>query len=148
MWMYWKDSLIGETLKEIETGPDRVAGIVAGSLLEDQLLRVLKDHMIQDDKVLGEMFQGVGPLATHSSRVKLAYLLQIIDEVVMKDLIIIKDIRNLFAHSLEPLSFGTQKIQDKCKNLKLIDNTTFSISVTKTDGTVVEIEVIDEERSA
>lgn len=43
-------------------------------------------------------------------------------EVAYKDLNTIKDIRNLFAHSMDVLSFKTNEVVNLCKNLKIVEH--------------------------
>ena len=116
---------------------DRGKFIVAGSFLDEELELVLRKHMRELPKDLeSELFTGYGPLGSFSGKIKLAFALKIIDEAVYRDLLVIKALRNHFAHaysddsayddwikqSAMSLAFGTTKD----KNLK---DFCFSLSV-------------------
>jgi DNA-binding MltR family transcriptional regulator len=62
-----------------------------------------------------------GALGPYGARVHLGYLLGLYGGTVYSDLKTIGGIRNKFAHKAENLSFGTQSIGDKCKNLSFVD---------------------------
>jgi DNA-binding MltR family transcriptional regulator len=95
---------------------DRSAALLASSFLEnclEQLIREkLANHPIKDG-----LFRGFGPLATFSARSDIALLLGLIPEHIYSDLKIIRKIRNEFAHTPRPLSFGEGQIKDLAANL-------------------------------
>jgi hypothetical protein len=63
------------------------------------------------------MFKGYGPLATFSAKIELAYLMGVISAQERRDLLIIKDVRNEFAHRPDERTFGSQRISALCGNL-------------------------------
>jgi DNA-binding MltR family transcriptional regulator len=80
---------------------------------------MLKRKLVQDDKVIDDMFRHIGPLGTFSSRIGLAYLVGRISKTVYENLETIRKIRNDFAHTRDDLQFSCQGISDRCKNLYL-----------------------------
>jgi DNA-binding MltR family transcriptional regulator len=93
-----------EMRKEITNGPPRVQAIVAGALLEDVLRAALAYNLIElSESELKELFENNGPLATFSSRIKMAYALGLISSEVKHDLDVVRDIRNDFAHELRSI---------------------------------------------
>jgi hypothetical protein len=52
----------------------------------------------------------------------LGYMLKLYDETSWRDLDIIRDVRNDFAHKTEFRSFEHQSIKDRCERLKACDN--------------------------
>jgi hypothetical protein len=103
------------TVVEIEEQTDRAAAIIAGSYLEDFLAAAIRSKFTQDEKVLNQFFNGMGPLATFSAKIDMAYLLHLVDEDNRKRLHQIRRIRNEFAHDLSPLKFETLRIADMCR---------------------------------
>jgi hypothetical protein len=108
---------------------DRAIGIVVGSIIEMRVTALLKDNMIKEQdsaKLKGEtihskMFHSSAPLGSFSAKIRLAYLLKLVNEHALRDLENLKDIRNLFAHDLSIGSFDIQVVIDKCKNFTLCD---------------------------
>ena len=97
---------------------DRSAALLAAALLDAQLEDLfrarLKHHQ---DRLL--VFDG--PLASFWSRIKMARALDWIDGDVERDLDVIRDIRNRFAHSFEQdLNFEESEIRGWCSSLLTI----------------------------
>lgn len=73
--------------------------------------------LVENKNTDKDLFEGTAPLSTFSSRIKLAYYLGLISRNCRRDLDIVRGIRNDFAHKPEIISFETQSIRDRCKNL-------------------------------
>jgi hypothetical protein len=99
------DSLKGES--------DRAAVIIAGSLLEDELGKLIGKVMRQlaaDDRQ--RLFGFDGPVGTFSNRILLAYALRLIDSNDRRQLDLLREMRNACAHSRVPLTFETPELRD------------------------------------
>ena len=110
---------------------DRACAILGAALL-DARLESLYNRRFQFSK--DELLSGNGPLSTFSTRIRLAHALAWISDDVQYDLNIIRSVRNDFAHNFDhELSFSTQSIADKCRNLRaaqvLIDANEHAASV-------------------
>jgi DNA-binding MltR family transcriptional regulator len=103
---------------------DRAAAILAASFLEAYLGQLIKEFMINDQKVCDELLNGYGPLATFSARIKCAYALGYIDEKTRNNIKYIAKIRNEFAHNHKLKSFADSPIPDLCQNLPIVKNAT------------------------
>lgn len=104
---------------------DREIVILSASYLEVVLESALICHFSDVARSKQkESFQGNGFLSTFSSKIKLAYFMGIIDNSAYLDLEIIREIRNAFAHSIQPLSFDTNLVSKKCENLHLAGDKT------------------------
>ncbi len=103
--------------KEIDRQEDRGAAIVAGAYLEDFILEALKRRLVPDTAVLNEFFTGMGPLATFSAKIEMAYLMRLVDKENRQRMHAIRRIRNEFAHNMEPVTFETTRIKEMCKTL-------------------------------
>ena len=95
---------------------DRSAAILASSFLENCLEQLIREKLA-DHPIKNELFRGFGLFATFSARADIALLLGLIPEHIYNDLKTIRKIRNEFAHTPLPLSFGEGKIKDLAANL-------------------------------
>jgi hypothetical protein len=90
---------------------------MAGALLEDRLMHAIQAQFLQDKAAFNALFGGMGPLATFSAKIELAYLMKLIAKESRTWLNTVRRIRNEFAHNLDPIDFTSQKIRDLCSNL-------------------------------
>lgn len=106
------------------TSDNRAAAIVVTSYLEEQLKLAILGHfknfstLNKDDRK--NLTGGNGPLSTFSSRISMAYLLDLINKDQYDDLNLIRKIRNGFAHQLDAVTFDFPEIKSRCSHLKLI----------------------------
>jgi DNA-binding MltR family transcriptional regulator len=108
--------------EQLEGDSDRAAGIVAAAILEKRLEQAIISTMKHcDKKMQNDQFEGKGPLSTFSSKIALSYMLGLISKDAHAEFININKIRNDFAHDLSLDTFDVASIQDRCKNLKIID---------------------------
>lgn len=96
---------------------DRGCALFAAAYLDKALSDILSLSLVSDKKVQEHLFQGNAPLASFSSRIKLAFYMGLISKGCQSDLDAIRAIRNHFAHHAEVATFEDQSICDKCKNL-------------------------------
>lgn len=96
---------------------DRGCALFAAAYLDKALSDVLFLSLVENKKIETELFEGNAPLATFSSRIKLAFYLGKISAACRSDLEVIRKIRNDFAHDASLISFDTQSIADRCRSL-------------------------------
>lgn len=60
---------------------------------------------------------GRGPLQNFGPKIEIAYFFELITEPVFKDLMIIKDVRNIFAHTTTYVYFSTEEVANKCTQM-------------------------------
>lgn len=115
-------------LGEINQGAsDRALGIIAGSLVEIHLTKLIRQAFIQETKVGSKetvqerMFISSGPLGNFSTKINIAFMMGIISEECFKNLTIMREIRNRFAHHTEIGSFNHPEISSRCFNFTLVD---------------------------
>lgn len=95
----------------LHIGPDRVAGIVAATQLDNALTVALTARLVPLSRPdLDRLFGSMGPLATFHHRIEIGYAIGLIGRRTQKDLHLIREIRNAFAHSLLEVSFETPEI--------------------------------------
>jgi DNA-binding MltR family transcriptional regulator len=112
--------------------------LVACAVLDTELERALKANMRPASKAIySRIFNGYGPLSTFSSKVDLAYLLDITTDSVHHNLMIVKDIRNKFAHTSVVLTLDSDIVHKYFKELN-------RASTSKKSNTDIFIECADE----
>ena len=70
-------------------------------------------------------------MGTFTTKIHLGFLVGIYGKAAHKDLLIVKDIRNAFAHSLEISSFKSDRIKSWTANLTFCDRYAADIDDTK-----------------
>lgn len=96
---------------------DRGCALFAAAYLDKALSDLLYLSLVEGKNIEKELFEGSAPLATFSSRIKLGFYLGKLSAECRKDLDIIRKIRNDFAHHASLISFNTQSIATRCRNL-------------------------------
>jgi DNA-binding MltR family transcriptional regulator len=96
---------------------DRGCALIAAAYLDAELEKLLRLAVVDDPKVADNLFDQSRPLGTFSSRIDLAYLLGLIGISIHRDLHLIRKIRNDFGHDHSPITFETQRIKCRCKEL-------------------------------
>lgn len=109
-----------ELNEQFEASTDRAAAIVGGGYVEECLLRALKWHLHKDGKRFERLFHHSGPLSSFEMRIHIAVLVGLINDEFARDLLIIKGVRNEFAHDLALRSFDTATVRDRLNNLSLL----------------------------
>ncbi|MES2688192.1 MAG: hypothetical protein V4706_15335 [Pseudomonadota bacterium] len=105
--------------RELEGASDRAAAIVAGAFLDEVLQELLCEFLIEGSADSKKLFEGTGALATFSAKIEMSYRLGLISDGEHRTLTTIRGIRNDFAHVLGDLSFATQSIQARCRNIEV-----------------------------
>ncbi len=113
-------------LAEVSSGiSDRALGIIAASLVEIHLTKLIKTAFITEaasrQTVQSMMFQSTGPLGPFASKIRLAYLMGLISQELYKNLEIMREIRNRFAHETEVGHFDHPEISSRCHNFTIVD---------------------------
>lgn len=97
---------------------DRGCALFAAAYLDKALSDLLYLSLVENKRIEEELFEGTAPLSSFSSRIKLAYYLGRVSAECRRDLDTIRGIRNDFAHDPGVISFDTQSIADRCRNLE------------------------------
>ncbi|MDF7650740.1 hypothetical protein PUG42_19600 [Erwiniaceae bacterium L1_54_3] len=106
--------------EEFRGSSDRASAIVGAAFLDELLTEILKEYLVDDTiKNDKEIFSGVGPLATFSSKINMAYRLGIISKSERKIIHCIRDVRNKFAHKLDGVSFEENSIRQKVQSIEI-----------------------------
>ena len=99
---------------ELAAESDRGCTLVAASALNVFLEEFIKVALIPDPHAIkhaiNPLFEQMGPLATFSAKIKLAYGLGLITKTDFTDLEKIRRIRNIASHEHSAMTFETQSI--------------------------------------
>lgn len=110
--------------EELEGESDRGAAVVGAAMLDDCLRELLEAFLInrpnEVQKFLGSKTHWHAPLGTFSARIRGTYYLGLLPEEVYNDLMIVRNIRNTFAHGWRDLCFSSKEVRCECKKLKLV----------------------------
>ena len=105
---------------------DRAVGIVAASILESRLERAMRGKLRNGTPKLEEradsLFRPSGPMGPFSTKIDIGLLLGLYSEEVWRELVTIKDIRNVFAHKIGVSSFDDAPVRDLASNLIIWEN--------------------------
>jgi hypothetical protein len=94
---------------------DRGAALVAATLVENMLRRVIRSQLVpltetEDDSLFGRD----APLSTFSDMIRVGHAFGIFNKEIKQDLDRLREIRNAFAHSPLSVTFGTKEIASAC----------------------------------
>jgi DNA-binding MltR family transcriptional regulator len=99
---------------------DRGVALIATAWLDDVLEKLIRTGFRSEDKIADSVLKDTGGLSTFSARIKVAYLMGLLEKSAYLDLNIIRKIRNDFAHFRKPITFEDENISDRCTNLRTI----------------------------
>jgi|SRR6185437_7762813 len=133
------DSIITEMRSEAEhlregfsKESDRGVSLVASAFFDTTLERLLCARFSsRSGKAMGliePLFEGLGPLATFSSKIRFAYAIDLLQDWIAFDLDLIRRIRNEFSHSFEPATFDDPVITAKVDQLQSYERAVASIA--------------------
>jgi MoaA/NifB/PqqE/SkfB family radical SAM enzyme len=121
---------------ELLESSDRAAALVGASGVEHALrIAILANFTSLDNKRENELFWNpTSPLQSFSSKIHIAYALGVYDDYFFELVASVKEVRNVFAHAIKPISFEhplVKKVCDKLpegeKNLKAARTESLSI---------------------
>lgn len=105
--------------KELDGASERATVLVAAAIADEALSSIIKLRLIEDAKITKEVFEGQGGLATFSSKIAVARLMNFYSDETYSDLNIMRKIRNDAAHATQPFSFSSQSNANRARSLKV-----------------------------
>jgi hypothetical protein len=122
------DEIIRLTLRHLEPEhndfSDHAIAMIGASLLEKALEVSILAHLRPlsgDERSRLFRYDCNGPIADFSARIKLADALGIFGPKTLADLNRIREIRNVFAHSVRYVGFATEAVENACGLLQMAD---------------------------
>jgi DNA-binding MltR family transcriptional regulator len=122
VWWVGGSKTIEEAIQQIERNSDRAIGIIAAAMLEEHITNAIKRRWHESPAMVRRMLQVDGPLGNFGPKIDLVFLMGLISADGHHDMILIKKIRNKFAHYLDVDTFETPVIKGWCFDLKHFQN--------------------------
>lgn len=107
-------------LPDIHKESDRGCVIVAAAVMDSWLEDLIRNHVEKysvSSSALKSLFDMSGPISNFSSKILLCRSFGLIDEVAYHDLMILRKIRNSFAHSSDGVSFLSHDVKQKVRSM-------------------------------
>jgi hypothetical protein len=101
---------------------DYAIALICATFVEKALEAAILAHLAPFDEAANKRlfeYENRGPISDFSAKIKLAYSLGIFGEETKRDLDVIREIRNVFAHSGQSTSFKTDEVAEMCKLFKV-----------------------------
>ena len=89
--------------------PDLGYAILTATIVEEQLEMLLLAYLHLDDAGVAALFGERQPLNSFAGKIREAHEHGLIDDETRSDLLVIKEIRNAFAHTRERLDFKAHR---------------------------------------
>lgn len=100
---------------------DRARVLAGVSLLDGALQQLLLTKLIVPDKEGTSYLFGPGaPLRPFSTKIKLGFALSLYGPLTLADLEAIREVRNAFAHTMQPMDFKTPEVINVTKRINLL----------------------------
>jgi hypothetical protein len=100
----------------------RASAILSASILQEGLRFALIQCCARlSAKEYDKLFEQRGPLSTFDFQTQMGHALGLYGSMILRDLGVIRRVRNVFAHAMIPLSFDTPQIVAEIDLLKYID---------------------------
>lgn len=111
-------TLFNAFIRLLERESDRGSVIVSCALLDDALEQRLKYRLAPSPEKEDELFAGAyAPLNNFSAKIDFAYRVGVISLNTRKSLHLIRKLRNDFAHSSSEITFKTESVRHRIKEL-------------------------------
>lgn len=104
-------------MAEVAQQTDRGVAIVGAAYVDIVLREAITARLCDLSDIMKLLFENRGPLQDFGSRIQMAFALGAYGRRAYSDLLIIKDIRNAFAHSAEAMDFDHSDVARLCKGL-------------------------------
>ena len=114
------DPSLKKALARFTKQADRGSALIATAWVDDCLTECVRGTFRPDKKVVADLLRPDGALGTFGSRIKLAYLLDVIDPTAYHDLELLRRIRNTFAHGRQDLRFTTAAVKSRCREFHAV----------------------------
>lgn len=100
----------------------RAATLTVVSLLEGALQKFLITKLtIPEKEGPSDLFGSGAPLRDFSSKIKMGFALGLYGPQTKADLDAIREVRNAFAHTMEPIDFDTPEVVNVCNRIVILD---------------------------
>jgi hypothetical protein len=107
---------IGKILLEMGQTGHAAQAIWIASILENRLEELIALYMPKlSNRMRKKLFETYGPFASFSVKIDVAYALDLIPESLKRDLHVIREVRNAFAHTTKLVHFHSDEMREILK---------------------------------
>jgi len=106
-------------LDEFDAETERAAAILAAAFLDEHLKTLIEGFLVEEPKEVDGLLGVNRPVGGFSSRIHAAFCMGLLGRDEYHDLLIIRDVRNKFAHNLHGLTFSDGWVDSQCHALRL-----------------------------
>jgi hypothetical protein len=114
-WSTVDDNKYDHARREIDKQSHRGVAIIATAIVQDHLVLAIRGRLTNDLQIQNKLLSIGGALNDFGTQIDFGYLLGLYSNIWRSKLHIAKDIRNDFAHKMDPMSFKFHR--DRCKRL-------------------------------
>jgi DNA-binding MltR family transcriptional regulator len=109
---------VAEILVQLSRNAEAATALITVAAIDKWLEKLLRTRMREISKRVAErIFGSNGPLYEVAPKADMAYALELIDEATLQNLRVLRDIRNVFAHTAEQIHFTSAEISSLCQKL-------------------------------
>lgn len=105
---------------EMACSDDRRCAMIGGAYLEDRLTGAARHMLVRDDEIFEEMFRANGVLGAFESKIRIAYMIGMINEPFMNDLMKLKEVHDRFARRHYITEFEHPEIRNLLTKFHLV----------------------------
>lgn len=117
-----------DCIEQLDKESERGVVIVSAALLNETLEQLIKDNLAPSAEKDDELFVGAyAPLDSFSTKIDLAYRLGLVGLSTRSSLHLIRKLRNDFAHSALQISFESNSVQSRIRELFRLNKGLFDI---------------------
>ncbi|WP_136439843.1 MltR family transcriptional regulator [Pacificoceanicola onchidii] len=109
---------IAAFVQEIRRESDRGLPLVALGLIDELLLETLRAFFRETKSTKYLLDDGNAPLGSVSSRLHACFALGLINDFEFAEIMLLRKVRNLFAHKKHGMSFCDEQVRGYCSTLK------------------------------
>jgi hypothetical protein len=114
-------ALIYDLEKKDDELADYAIALICATFVEKAIEVAILAHLAPNDEEANKRifsYDYRGPISDFSAKIKVGYAMGIYGPKTRSDLDLIRDIRNAFAHSLQPISFKTGEVGEMCERFQ------------------------------
>jgi hypothetical protein len=112
------DEEFADALSEILHSSDRVAAIMSSAMVEIELMNAIRASLEDGSDVAALFHSADAPFGSFKQRILAGKALGLYRAETVRDLDIIRDVRNQFAHALLKIDFENEHIAASCSELR------------------------------
>lgn len=128
-----------EWMSEFQKESDRACAVLGPAFIYYQLKILLEEFFVDDAEHSAKLLGVSSPIGDFSARINLAFALGFLTKSELRDLGLIRRIRNEFAHELHGLNFLSDGIANRCLELEACESISYFSELTPRDRFVTSI---------